>query len=318
MTTLRLALARRLEQGAFDSLPARALSRAWAHFSDPVRPLGLPRGARVIGVGGATLGGSGKTPFVLALARALAADARVGVVGDGYDPEPAPPHRVRIDDAVSAVGDEALWLARALACHDVPVWVGRSRERTLARAAEGADVVIADGLLQTRPERLALSLLVTDAETPWGSGRCPPAGDLRAAPARVLAACDEIVAVKGSVDGAERADGTPIPLSELRALRLGLVLAIARPERVLALCAAERVVPRLVELAYDHGRPRTRPAAAVDAWLATAKCATKLGTFWGGAPVWVLRHRVEVPPPVLLRALARTSDCRDEQPASAW
>jgi hypothetical protein len=34
----------------------------------------------------------------------------------------------------------------------------------------------------------------------------------------------------------------------------------------------------------------------VDAWLTSAKCATKLRSHLGRAPVWVIDHRLEVDP----------------------
>ena len=67
--------ARRLEAGSFRSWPARGLAAVWQRASSPVRRVHLPAGVRVVGIGGATLGGAGKTPLVLELARALAQQA---------------------------------------------------------------------------------------------------------------------------------------------------------------------------------------------------------------------------------------------------
>jgi tetraacyldisaccharide-1-P 4'-kinase len=78
----------RLERGS-SSLPIRALSRVWERFANVVRPLAIPPGVQVIGVGGATLGGSGKTPTVspsaeLAATRQVAVGpARIGRVCEG-------------------------------------------------------------------------------------------------------------------------------------------------------------------------------------------------------------------------------------------
>src|SRR4051812_11551403 len=71
---LRARAGRRLERGAPGSPIARALAGAWSAVAARAiaRPLRLPEGARVVGVGGATLGGAGKTPVAIALARALA------------------------------------------------------------------------------------------------------------------------------------------------------------------------------------------------------------------------------------------------------
>ncbi|MBI3202908.1 MAG: tetraacyldisaccharide 4'-kinase [Myxococcales bacterium] len=310
----RREVGRALERGALRGPTALALSRVWARFADPVRPVSLPSGVHVIGVGGATLGGSGKTPVVLALARALS--PRVAVVATPYGAALGSARRVRADDRVEVVGDEALWLARALG--DVPVIVGKNRSEAIALAATHAPCVIVDGLLQARPVRVGCSLLVLDADAPWGAERCPPAGDLRAGRQRVLAAADAVVTTgrvgapipvfqfDTGVDGAIGPGGERVSLGSLGGLRLGLVLAIARPERVLGQLSALGICPAVVELHADHARipPRRAP---VDAWVTSAKCATKLGSHRGGVPVWVLEHRVVLPSGLVALASPPTS-----------
>lgn len=189
----RRAVAAVLEGGQFRGVAAHALSRGYAWLARPERALNLPPGARVVGVGGTTLGGSGKTPMVLALARAAAsAGADVAVVCSGYPVRTGAP-RVTFRDATAAqVGDEAAWLARELG-ERVAVVVGRDRQRALTLAAARAELILVDGLLQAEPERLALSLLMAEADRPFGAERCPPAGDLRAEPERLLAACDAVL-----------------------------------------------------------------------------------------------------------------------------
>ncbi len=316
---MRRALAERLESGTLDSLLARGLARVWQGVSAPVRPLVLPRTAALIGVGGATLGGSGKTPVCLELARALAAcGVRVAVVASGYRSRARNARRVDVADEVVLVGDEALWLARALGS-EVPVVVARSRQDAVALASRLADIVIVDALLQTRPERLALSLLVVDGGAPFGAGRCPPAGDLRASKAELVSACDAIVsvgppcghfgrpsfAVRARLGGARDADGVLLPPEALARLRLGLAVAVARPERILRSLRELGVVPRVVHAAPDHGIPHP-PPAPVDAWLTTPKCATKLGQRLQGAPLWRLEQRLDLPSELVTLAAAST------------
>jgi tetraacyldisaccharide-1-P 4'-kinase len=207
---------------------------------------------------------------------------------------------------VADVGDEALMLARELSPVGVPVVVARSRAEAIARAAELAELVIVDGLLQTRPERLACSLLVLDADEPWGSRRCPPVGDLRARPSALLGACDRVIVFHSEITGARTTDGRFIPARELRGRRLGLALALGRPERVVRELARLGVAPVRFEHAADHGRlwATRRPSADVEAWLTTAKCATKLDEFRGGGPVWVLEQRVTLPAGVVEQVVA--------------
>ncbi|MCA9593015.1 MAG: tetraacyldisaccharide 4'-kinase [Myxococcales bacterium] len=317
---LRRALAERLEAGTDSSPLTRGLARAYQWASAASRHLLLPEKTAVVGVGGATLGGSGKTPLCLALARALSQDGlRVAVVASGYRSRAGRARRVLASDAVEDVGDDALWLARALDGAGVPVAVAKRRQAAIDLVAPQVDVVLVDALLQTRPKRLALSLLVVDGTNPFGSGRCPPAGDLRAGKRELLSACDAVVSVgapsealskpcyvvEAELVGATGAGGERWTLAELRGLRLGVALAVARPERVLRSLDRAGIMPHTVHRAADHDRPRP-VAAPVEGWLVTPKCATKLGERLQGAPVFTLDWRLR-PPASLLRAVAVSS-----------
>lgn len=323
-----------LEQGAWRSAGFRAAARLWEWTADPVRPLVLPTEARVVGIGGATLGGSGKTPLALALARDLAGGGSridVVVVASAYRATLRTARQVRPDDQPSEVGDEALMLCRRLACSGVCVVSGPRQGAVLlaARLARGADhrdgqrkpisvpLVLVDGLLQARPDRLARSLLVLDASAPWGAGACPPAGDLRATRARLLAAADALAVIdpgvtsKNSILPVElpsfavgsrlelrNHEGAVLPLATLRARSFGLALAIARPQRVLRRLAQHAITPVRQWILPDHSPFRLPPpaGAGVELWLTTAKCSTKLPVQIGGAPVWVLETRLDIPP----------------------
>jgi len=316
---LRKAIAQRLERGAWSGRVARASSQLYRAISDPVRALTLPRTSHVIGVGGATLGGSCKTPMVMALAREMATEQSVAVVAHGYRGRVGPPRVVEPSDDVAIVGDEALELARALRPSGVAVVIAGQRQLALDLAATRASIVIVDGLLQARPHRLGASILVLDSTRPWGAGRCPPAGDLRASPSALLAACDVVaigpgplrlseedldgvchplpstVTFESELAGARTREGQLVRWPELAALRLGVALGVAHPERVLSELSGRGVVPLRVSLAADHGVPRSLAGPPLDAWLTTAKCATKLGDRLGGVPLWVLEHRVALP-----------------------
>jgi hypothetical protein len=94
-------------------------------------------------------------------------------------------------------------------------------------------------------------------------------------------------------------EGAPTPLAALRGLQLGLILAVARPGRVTAALARAGVRPAAEVILGDHASPGLRllaraARAPVDAWLTTARCATKLPDAIGGRPVLALDHRVEV------------------------
>jgi len=93
-----------------------------------------------------------------------------------------------------------------------------------------------------------------------------------------------------------------VSIERLRELRLGLVLAVARPERVQVALAARGIGIRTVVLCADHAAPSPPPGARVDAWLTTAKCATKIAQNAGAAPVWTLDHRARLPGELVGRA----------------
>ncbi|HVN33759.1 MAG TPA: tetraacyldisaccharide 4'-kinase, partial [Casimicrobiaceae bacterium] len=147
----------------------------------------------VVVVGNITVGGSGKTPLVAALVRALAARGfHPGVVSRGYgrDRGDDAPILVGAHDDPRRVGDEPLLLARA----GCVVSVARDRVaagRALLERHPECDVVVADdGLQHYRLER-SFEIAVVDAERALGNGWLLPAGPLREPPARL----DEVDAV---------------------------------------------------------------------------------------------------------------------------
>lgn len=222
---LRLWLGDRLEQGR--GLPL-------AHDPDPVRTVALPAAA-VIGVGGALLGGSGRTPLALAVAEHYAGRAPLAFVSHGYGGQAARPVRVDAQHGVREVGDEAVLAFRRLAPLGVPVWSG-PREATLhAAQRDGARILVVDGLLQTRPKRLALALLALSGPAPWGSGAVWPRGDLRARPARLQAAADRTVTLSEqmplTLEGGWAKTSLEIPHAAPRARDCALLLGEARAER---------------------------------------------------------------------------------------
>ena len=145
----------------------------------------------VISVGNLVVGGTGKTPMVILLAKLLRdkghrpavlsrgyggrAKASVNTVSDGN----------RILMTWREAGDEPVLIARSLP--GVPVLTG-PRRRLTGRAAIGhlgADVLILDDAFQHRALHRDLDIVLIDAAHPVGNGRLLPEGPLRE-PVKVL------------------------------------------------------------------------------------------------------------------------------------
>ncbi len=168
-----------------------------------LRTAHLPR--PVISIGNITLGGTGKTPHVIALCKALKAmghspavltrgyGGRAGkgpiVVSDGQ--------KVKVD--VNVAGDEPLMMAKRL--KDVVIVAGSDRYRCGSFALKNYDVsvfVLDDGFQHLMLHR-DLDIVLLDASCPFGSGEVFPGGDLRESPkslnrshAIILTKCDEV------------------------------------------------------------------------------------------------------------------------------
>lgn len=139
---------------------------------------------RVISIGNLTLGGTGKTPTVLSLAKNfLARRERVCVVTRGYRRESrglvvVSDQRDLLTDLKSA-GDEALFLARqAKGC---PVIASADRRAGIEAALKffDAQVVLLDDGFQHLAVARDLDIVLIDATDPFGNGLVFPGGGLR-------------------------------------------------------------------------------------------------------------------------------------------
>ncbi len=141
----------------------------------PARRLPVP----VVVVGNITVGGAGKTPLTLWLAKQLAARGwRPGIVSRGHGGQTAQARPVRDDSTPAEVGDEPLLLARRSGC---PVWVGQQRAaaaEALLAAQPEVNLLLCDDGLQHRALARDVELVVIDGRG-LGNGRCLPLGPLR-------------------------------------------------------------------------------------------------------------------------------------------
>ncbi|PZQ18581.1 MAG: tetraacyldisaccharide 4'-kinase [Rhodanobacter denitrificans] len=218
----------------------------WLHRM-PYR-LGWRRATRlpvpVVVVGNLTVGGSGKTPLVIALVEALRARGwRPGVVSRGYGGRARAPRLLDAQPAPADVGDEpALIRGRTAA----PVAVGRDRVAAARLLlAEGVDVVIADDGLQNPALARDLEICVIDGERRFGNGRLLPAGPLREPLTRLATlpwrVCNGGTALAGETPmrlhgdrAVNLASGQARPLADFAGRSVHAVAGIGHPERFFA------------------------------------------------------------------------------------
>lgn len=139
----------------------------------------------VVVVGNITVGGTGKTPFVVWLARWLIARGfSPGIVSRGYGGSASTPLNVLPDADPVLVGDEAPLLARR---SGVPVVVGKRRVDAVKLLLETASVniIISDDGLQHYELARDIEIALIDGVRGLGNRRLLPAGPLREPPERL-------------------------------------------------------------------------------------------------------------------------------------
>jgi tetraacyldisaccharide 4'-kinase len=215
----------------------------------------------VVSVGNLAVGGSGKTPIVAALARALVdIGERPAVLSRGYARRASRDGVVVVSDGtrplvpVDQSGDEPLMLAKTL--HGVPVLV--SPDRYLAgRLAErrfGATVLLLDDGFQHLPLARTIDLLVVApsdlADEVLPSGRLrEPLSAARSADAVLVYGDSEEAARVASRLGVARAFAVRVTYRDVETLdgdaaaaagaRVVAVAGIARPQRFFAALAQQ-------------------------------------------------------------------------------
>ncbi len=158
-----------------------------------MRRPGIGAGIPVICVGNYHVGGAGKTPTVLALAKLLRElDERPVVLSRGYGGRLSGPVKVdpELQDA-DDVGDEPLMMATTL-----PVVVSRDRAAGLPLArAQNASVILMDDGFQNPSVVKDASIIVIDRMRGIGNAHVIPAGPLRAPLLPQLERTDALIVV---------------------------------------------------------------------------------------------------------------------------
>jgi tetraacyldisaccharide 4'-kinase len=189
----------------------------------------------VVSIGNLSVGGAGKTPLAIALARALAAQGlAVDVLSRGYGRNSALAEKVDPEGPAQRFGDEPLVIAREAG---VPVYVARRRFEAgqLAEAGAHPDVHLLDDGFQHR--QLARRVEIVLVERRDWRDRLLPAGNLRE-PLTALRRADvlAIPATEPDFERDLRAWGWQGPIWRLR--RTMEVPALAGP--ALAFCGLAR------------------------------------------------------------------------------
>ena len=201
-------LARQWQHGGWLSNLLLPLSRltAWEVARKRQRYLdGARRSYRapvpVVVIGNVYVGGTGKTPMVIATVEALRSRGYTpGVVSRGYGVKVGPHARVGLGQLEAArFGDEPALIARATGA---PVAVHPKRAlaaQALLQAHPKVDVIVSDDGLQHLALARDIEIVVQD-ERGVGNGRLLPAGPLRE-PAERLREVDVVVTNIGTPDG---------------------------------------------------------------------------------------------------------------------
>jgi tetraacyldisaccharide 4'-kinase len=273
-------------------------------------------GVRVISVGNLNVGGTGKTPAVIALAQRLRARARVAVVTRGYGREGSAPVELLPGAALDArrTGDEPRLISERAG---VPVLVDADRVRATRRARDvhGAQVVLLDDGMQHLRLARGLDVVVVDEAVGFGNGRVLPRGPLRepltalnragliwlresSRPVPLPPFSAPVVRVRYVASGWVGQEGAVEPLESLRGQRVVALCGIARPssfEKSLEEVGVERL--RTFAFADHHAFTAAELARVQEAATAlgarivtTEKDRVRLPSGFGA---WALRLEVQ-------------------------
>ena len=132
---------------------------------------------KIIKVGNVVIGGSGKTPTVIAIVKKIiSSGTKVHIISKGY--KGSIKKSTLVDTNIHTykeVGDEAIILSKV-----APTWVGQNRIKSIKNAQNnGAKIVILDDGIQDSSIKGDLNILVFNGSQGIGNGKIIPAGPMR-------------------------------------------------------------------------------------------------------------------------------------------
>ena len=168
-------------------------------------------GVPVISVGNLTMGGTGKTPMVMMLARQLQeAGYNPGIISRGYGGEAKNDVNVVSDGqsvrlSAAEAGDEPCLLAAMLP--GIPVLTGKKRILPCQAAVSnyGVDIILLDDGFQHLSVKRNVDIVLFNATVLAGNSRVFPAGDLRE-PVKALNRTDLFVLTGVNDENQERSE----------------------------------------------------------------------------------------------------------------
>ena len=262
----------------------------------------------VIVVGNITVGGTGKTPLVIALIKHLQRQGRrVGVVSRGYGGKGPFPLVIKPETPVQACGDEPFLIHLKTGATVVCAPKRLFAAQMLIETGE-IDVIISDDGLQHYALDRQFEVCVVDGARQFGNGLLLPAGPLRE-PVSRLETVDCIVVNGQGKKGQLAMHLKPIAFVNLKTGQTR-PLSIFNAQAVSAVCAIgnpQRFVDTLTDLGCevalhpfkDHHVFCEKDLHAIEGpIIMTEKDAVKCVEF-ATAEMWVLSVEAQVPKPLL-------------------
>ena len=283
----------------------------------------------VIIVGNITVGGTGKTPLVIALVAFLKSQGyQPGVVSRGYTSKaPYYPYAVTKESDPKHSGDEPLLIATSCQC---PVVIDPNRVNAAKKLIDDydCDIIVSDDGLQHYKLGRQLEICVIDGQRGLGNKKCLPEGPLRE-PVQRLSGVDFVV-VNGESSEVyahsqftmRLAPGALQPLGDniqqtppLSGEKVNAIAGIGNPERFFDLLkSSEYIVSAYPFGDHYHYRQEDFIFSNSDAILMTEKDAVKCSKF-GLTNAWYLPVEAQLPDAFwqqLLAVIKKNKSPKDE------